>query len=349
MKKILFTGGGSAGHVMPNIALMEEILSDGCADVCYMGTDGIEKRLIAEWGVPFYQIECPKLARNGWHSLRKNIKIPAAFMRAMKQAEEGLRIFQPDVVFSKGGYVALPVVFAARRLKIPCYAHESDYSLGLANRLSVCKCVQIFTSFPETAKHIRKGVYSGAPLRKSIFGATKAESRKKFGIPFHEKVILVFGGGSGSAIINEAVRKHLKILTEKYVILHVCGKGNYIENNLKNYHQFEFITDMGAAYACSDLIISRAGAGAIFEILALKKPSLLIPLEGQTRGDQLENADYFLQRKLCHVLKQDNLDILPKAIENVFCDMHLKECLAECNYNSGNEVILRALYNELKK
>ena len=349
MKKILFTGGGSAGHVMPNIALMEEILSDGRADVCYMGTDGIEKRLIEEWNIPFYQIDCPKLYRGGVQNWKKNFKIPVAFHRAQKQAEEGLRIFQPDAVFSKGGYVALPVIFAASKLKIPCFAHESDYSLGLANRLSLCKCKTIFTSFPETARRLRKGVYSGAPLRKSLFGATKAESRKKFGIPFHEKVILVFGGGSGSEIINTALRKHIKVLTEEYVILHVCGKGNLIKTNLQNYHQFEFITDMGAAYACADLIISRAGAGAIFEILALKKPAIFIPLEGQTRGDQIENAAYFSQKGLCRVIKQDHLDTLPNVITKTFSDEHLKERLAACNYTSGNEIILRTLFHALKK
>ena len=349
MKKILFTGGGSAGHVVPNIALMEEILSNGGIDVCYMGTDGIEKRLISEWKIPFYQIECPKLVRGGWHRLRQNLKIPAAVLRAEKQALDGLNTFQPDVVFSKGGYVALPVVFAAKKLHIPCFAHESDFSLGLANRLSAGKCQCVFTSFPETAQKLRCGKYSGAPIRKSIFAATKAESRKKFGIPFHEKVILVFGGGSGSAIINEALRKHLKTLTQKYVIIHVCGKGNLSRNNLKNYHQFEFIADMGAAYACADFIISRAGAGTVFEILALKKPSILIPLEGQTRGDQVENAVYFSKKHLCHVLRQAHLETLPKTVDEAFADEKMKTFLSECNYGQGNEIILRELYKTLQK
>ena len=349
MKKILFTGGGSAGHVIPNIALMEEILSNGDADVCYMGTDGIEKSLISDWKIPFYQIECPKLVRGGFRSIRKNLKIPSAFLQAEKQAIKGLRTFQPDVVFSKGGYVALPVVFAAKKMHIPCFAHESDFSPGLANRLSAGKCEYVFTSFPETADKLRHGKYSGAPLRKSLLGATKAESRKKFGIPFHEKVVLIFGGGSGSTVINEAIKKHLKTLTEKYVILHVCGRGNLSRNNLKNYHQFEFIADMGAAYACADLIISRAGAGTIFEILALKKPSLLIPLEGQTRGDQLENAAYFQKKKLCHVLKQDNLEALPQAINIAFEDENMKNRLIESHYTSGNDIILREIRKILQK
>lgn len=344
MKKILFTGGGSAGHVVPNIALMEELLSDGDIDVCYMGTDGIEKRLIAEWKIPFFEITCPKFARGmSLTNIKNNLKIPLAFHRAKKQALEGLKTFQPDLVFSKGGYVSLPVIAAARTLKIPCLAHESDFSAGLANRLSAWKCKCVFTSFPETAKKLFHGKYSGAPLRRSLLNATRAEARKKFGIGFHEKVLLVFGGGSGSAAINEALRKNLKKLTEDYVILHVCGKGNVVECNIARYQQFEFISDMGMAYACADLVVSRAGSGAVFEILALKKPALFIPLEGATRGDQIENAAYFARRGLCHVLRQSELSTLLQAIEKTFTDEALRARLQEMDFTRGNEIILREI------
>lgn len=346
MKKILFTGGGSAGHVIPNLALMEELLSEETIEVCYMGTKGIEKGLVAEWGIPFYEIDCPKLVRGkSWNALKRNLHIPAEFHRAKKQALEGLKRLQPSVVFSKGGYVALPVVWAAKRLNIPCFSHESDFSPGLANRLIARKCRYVFTSFPETAKRIPHGKYSGAPLRRSIFNATRANARKHFSIPFHSKVLLIFGGGSGSTPINEAVRKNLKRLTESYFILHICGKGNLVESTLPNYRQLEFITDMGMAYACADLVISRAGAGTIFEILALKKPALFIPLEGQTRGDQVENAKYFQEKGLCHVLRQDRLDMLPQAVENAFLDTNMKERLQENTFQSGNACIL----TELKK
>ena len=349
MKKILFTGGGSAGHVIPNLALIEELLSEGTTAVCYMGTNGIEKRLVAEWNIPFYEIECPKLIRGkSLDALKRNLHIPTQFHRAKKQALEGLKGFQPDIVFSKGGYVALPVVWAAKKLNIPCFSHESDFSAGLANRLLARKCKFVFTSFPETAKRLPHGKYSGAPLRRSLFHATRAEARKHFSIPFHSKVLLIFGGGSGSAPINEAVRKHLKKLAEEYFILHVCGKGNLIECNLDNYLQFEFISDMGMAYACADLVISRAGAGTIFELLALKKPSLLIPLEGQTRGDQQENAAYFSKKGLCHVLKQDYLFTLPQAIEEAFHDDEMKNRLQESPFQSGNDRILTEIKRALK-
>ena len=348
MKKILFTGGGSAGHVVPNIALIEELLSEGKTDVCYMGTDGIEKSIVSEWKIPYYEISCPKLVRGGgFAAFKKNLHIPMDLRRAVKSAEEGLKKCKPDVVFSKGGYVALPVIWAARKLKIPCFAHESDFSAGLTNRLTARKCEAVFTSFPETANAIPNGKYSGAPLRRSLFSITRAEARKRLEIPFHSQVILIFGGGSGSAAINEAVRKHLKRLTEKYVLLHVCGKGNTVETNVKNYRQFEFIADMGTLYACADLVLSRSGAGTVFEVLALKKKALFVPLEGQTRGDQWENAEYFRRKGLCHILPQTQLDKLPTAIKKTLSDKSLQEKLQENNFLCGNKNILRALYAAL--
>ena len=349
MKKILFTGGGSAGHVIPNLALIEELLSEGETDVSYMGTGGIEKRLIEEWDIPFHEIECPKLIRGkSWSAFKRNLHIPAEFHRAKKQALADLQKIKPDVVFSKGGYVALPVVFAAHSLGIPCFAHESDFSVGLANRLAAKKCRYVFTSFPETAEHIRNGKYSGAPMRKSLFSVSRKAARKQFGFTEKEKVLLIFGGGSGSAAINEAVRKNIKAITEKYSVLHVCGKGNIVKSNVKNYVQTEFIADMGMAYACADAVISRAGAGTVFELIALKKPALLIPLSSQTRGDQKQNAEYFRRKGLCHVLSQDNLEDIVREIHLLFEDEALKSKLAECFPLCGNENILRELRKALK-
>ncbi|MBQ4053339.1 MAG: hypothetical protein IJD33_03270, partial [Clostridia bacterium] len=172
--------------------------------------------------------------------------------------------------------------------------------------------------------------------------------RKRLGIPFTAKVLLVFGGGSGSAAINEAVRTHLKALTEQYFLLHVCGRGNLVESNVKNYRQFEFVADMGIAYACADLVLARAGAGTVFELLALKKPSLLVPLEGQTRGDQAENAAYFQQKGLCRVLKQNFLFTLPQAVDEAFTDEEMKAHLQASDFCQGNENILRELKKALK-
>ncbi|MBQ9713888.1 MAG: UDP-N-acetylglucosamine--N-acetylmuramyl-(pentapeptide) pyrophosphoryl-undecaprenol N-acetylglucosamine transferase [Clostridia bacterium] len=341
MKKILFTGGGSAGHVIPNLALINELLSDGKTDVCYMGTNGIEKSIVAAKNIPFYEIRCPKLIRGGGiKGLWKNLKIPRTFSQAVKQAEKGLRLFQPDLVFSKGGYVALPVLFAARKMRIPCLTHESDLSAGLANKLAAKKCHRVLTSFPETAEKFKNGKYTGAPVRREIFSANRAAARQKYGIPPSQKVLLVLGGGSGSVAINQAVRAQIKKLTEFCFVLHICGKGNRVESTLKNYAQEEFVSDIGEAYACADLVLSRAGAGAIFEILALKKPSVLVPLAGATRGDQRQNAEYFRKRGLCRVLPQDNLQALADEIERAFADHELSLRLQEHVPENGTKNVL---------
>ena len=344
MKKILFTGGGSAGHVIPNVALIEDFLKKGGVDVGYIGTNGIEKRIIAPYKIPYMQIESPKLIRGGgFYALKNNLKIPFSFSQSVKQAKKHLSVFQPDVVFSKGGYVALPVVFAAHKLGIPCLAHESDLSPGLANRISAKKCKYVFTSFLETADKIANGKYSGSPMRRALLNASTQKARESFSIPKRAKVLLIFGGGSGSAAINQAVRAHIKTLTKKYFVLHVCGKGNIVESNIKNYYQTEFIADMGAAYACADAIIARSGAGTVFEILALQKPALFIPLEGQTRGDQKENAEYFQRKGLCRILSQNQLEKLADEVENLFADKKLQENLASCSVTLGNDIIIREL------
>ncbi len=348
MKKILFTGGGSAGHVLPNVALIEEILTRGDVEVCYMGTAGIEKELVSKLKIPYYELTCPKLIRGGGVAAWKNnVKIPFALRRAVKEAERGLKLFQPDLVFSKGGYVSLPVVFAAKKLKIPCIAHESDYSVGLANKLSAGKCKFTLTSFPETAKKIRRGKYGGAPIRREILLAKRASARREWDIPKTAKVVLVFGGGSGSKALNDALRAQIKPLCEDFVILHACGKGNVVDCNVKNYRQFEFIKDMGGAYACADVVVARAGAGTIFELLALKKPALLIPLEGATRGDQKQNADYFASRGLCRVLPQAKLHSLAQEIKATYRDEELKTQLKNSGYGSGNGRIVGELYAAL--
>ncbi len=342
MYKIVFTGGGSAGHVIPNVALIDELLKTGEAELCYFGSSGIEKEIVAAKKIPYFEIDAPKLKRS-WKAIKSNLKIPFEFSKAVKKAEEGLKTFSPDVVFSKGGYVALPVVFAAHKLRIPCIAHESDFSIGLANRLSAKKCTALLTSFPETAKKLRNGKFSGPPIRAELFGHSRSAAKRELCEGTSRKVILVFGGGSGSEVLNEAVRKIAPKLAERYFILHVCGKGKTIDCRIKNYKQAEYLSDMGAAYACADLVLSRAGAGTVFELLALKKPSILVPLEGQTRGDQMENAAYFEKKGVCRVLRQSDLDCLAVEIEEALSDEKLKRNLAVFSYPLGNENLLHEI------
>ena len=342
MKRILFTGGGSAGHVTPNIALIEAFLQSGEADVCYMGTSGIEKTMIAALKIPYYTLECPKLIRSfSW----KNFGIPHAFQKAVKEAKKGLTIAAPDVVFSKGGFVSLPVAIAAEKLGIPVLTHESDLSAGLSNKLMARRCKHVLTSFPETAEKFKNGKFVGSPIRQNIFLGDRAEAAKKYGFDLKNgrKRILVFGGGSGSQFLNEAVRKCLPTLSKEYDILHVTGRGNVREARFEGYRQIEFETDMGGAYAVCDLVISRAGSNTVFEILALKKPAILVPLEGQTRGDQAENARYFEKKGLVRILAQKDAQFLPEAVKDAFSDERLKDNLAVSSYSSGTENILREI------
>lgn len=348
MKKILFTGGGSAGHVIPNLALIEDLKRLGGVDFAYMGTDGIEKTLVGERHIPFYTISCPKFRRGfSLKNLKSNLQIPFQLYRAKKEALRGLELLQPNAVFSKGGYVSLPVLLASKKLGIPCFAHESDFSPGLTTKLTARLCKTVFTSFPETAENLPHGHYSGAPLRSQLFHADREKVRAEFSLSENQKAILVLGGGSGSKFLNDALRQALKRLPKTYTVFHLCGRGNRIDCNFKNYRQFEFVKDMGTLYALSDLVISRAGSGATFEILALKKPSIFIPLERASRGDQVENANYFLKRGLCHVLHEAELSSLPKAIEKAFADSELRKKLEESNFSSGNTKILKGLLENL--
>ena len=343
MKKIVFTGGGSAGHVVPNIALMDDLKKTGDFETCYFGSNGIEKDLILARKIPYFQTECPKLIRSkSFSAFKKNLQIPFRLSRAISRVKKILKQEKPDLVFSKGGFVALPVVLAARQLKIPCFTHESDYSAGLANRLIAKKCAAVFTSFPETAEQFKNGVFTGAPMRKELFEKDKIASKIYFGFPISKPTILVVGGGQGSEILNNAIRNSLDELKD-FCVLHLCGKGNAVDVNSPNYRQFEYLEKMGEAYAAADIVVSRAGAGAIFEILALKKPAVFIPLESGSRGDQIENANYFKNKGLCAVLRQSKIQDLPRAIRETYANENLKRNLKNGKFGCGNDKILSEL------
>lgn len=342
MKKILFTGGGSAGHVAPNIAIMQEIISSGEADVCYIGSNGIEKKLVLPLKIPYFTIDPPKLKRSVCFS---NLKIPFAFRKAVQKATEGIQAFQPSLVFSKGGFVSLPVVVAAHKLKIPCLTHESDFSAGLANKLMARRCEKVLTSFPETADKFKNGKFVGSPLRRELFLRDRKSAREKYGLPTQStrKTLLFFGGGSGSKKLNDAVRNFLPNLSQKYDILHICGAGNEVFAKYPGYRQIEFERDMGSAYAACDMVISRAGSNTVFEILALKKPSVLVPLGEASRGDQAENAGYFEKKGLVRVLSEERLSKLPEEIEKTITDEKLYENLSVSEFSGGNERILQEI------
>lgn len=340
MHTLILTGGGSAGHAVPNLALIP-LLKDRFR-LAYIGTAGIERGLLKNTGVPFCTIRAAKLVRG---SLTKNLTLPFRFLRGIREAKRALRETRAEAVFSKGGYVALPVVFAARSLGIPVISHESDLTPGLANRLAAKKCRAVLTSFPETAAKFRNGKYVGPPVRRELFGGDRAAALSKYGFSGAKPVLLAFGGGSGSAALNAAVRGALGPLTCAYDVLHICGRNADCAPQ-KGYLPLPFERDMPAAYAAADYVLSRAGANTLFELAALKKPALVVPLENRrSRGDQAKNAARFAERGLVRVLPEGELsaDTLPKRLAGLAADTRLRAALAAAPSPRGNEKILAVL------
>ena len=305
MATIVLTGGGTAGHVMPHLALLP-YLKKKFDNIYYIGSkSGMEKDIIAKTGLDYYSVPCTKLIRK---FTLKNFAIPFVLINAVKQAGKILDRLNPDVIFSKGGYVSLPIVIAAKKRKIPVIAHESDYTVGLANKISAKYCEKVLTSFPNAAKTLKNGVHVGAPLKSSLYTVNKSESLKHFGLSGKKPVVLITGGSLGAAAINSAIRGALDTLLIKFDILHICGKGNLSGIKKKGYFEHEFTDTMERAFACADLCVSRAGANTVFEMASLKIPMLLIPLpKTVSRGDQILNAEYFKNLGLARVLYQENL------------------------------------------
>lgn len=324
MKKIIMTGGGTAGHVTPNIALMPALRNEGY-EISYIGSyEGIEKRLIEEQGVSYYGISSGKLRR---YFDPKNFSDPFKVLKGYSQSVKLLKKLRPDVVFSKGGFVSVPVVLAARHCKIPAIIHESDLTPGLANKLAIPGAVKVCCNFPETLNYLpkEKAVLTGSPIRQELLkgNANHAFSLCRFS-DRTKPVIMIVGGSTGSRAINTAIRGLLPELVKSYNIIHLCGKGNLDEtlHSVSGYAQFEYANqELSDMFALSDLVISRAGANAICELLALRKPNILIPLSAEaSRGDQILNANSFRSQGFSYVLEESELTntALLEAIEHVF-------------------------------
>lgn len=324
MKKIVMTGGGTAGHVTPNIALMPALKENGF-EISYIGSyDGIEKRLIEALNIPYYGISSGKLRR--YFDL-KNFSDPFKVVKGYCQAVHLLKKIHPDVVFSKGGFVSVPVVLAAKHCKIPAIIHESDITPGLANKLAIPGATKVCCNFPETMKYLpsEKAVLTGSPIRQELLNGDASKAFSMCNFKNTEKpVILIIGGSSGSKVINTALRDLLPELLKRYNVIHLCGKGN-LDPSLSNtdgYAQFEYANkELADLFALSDLVISRAGANAICELLALRKPNILIPLSAAaSRGDQILNANSFRSSGYSYVLEEENVSntALLEAIEHVF-------------------------------
>lgn len=310
MKKIVLTGGGTAGHVTPNIALLPSLQEAGY-EITYVGSyDGIEKRLIADFDIPYVGISTGKFRR---YLDPKNLTDPFRVMKGFVQAKKFLKEYQPDVLFSKGGFVSVPVVRAAASLHIPCIIHESDMTPGLANKLCIPVAKNVCCNFPETLKLLpeNKAVLTGSPIREELSRGDKLAGLNMCGFTANKPVIMVIGGSLGAANVNKAVREALPGLLEDFQVVHLCGKDK-MDNLLlttPGYKQFEYIkAELKDLFAMADLVISRAGANAICELLALKKPNILIPLPAaSSRGDQLLNAQSFEAQGFSIVINEDDL------------------------------------------
>ncbi len=310
MKRIILTGGGSAGHVTPNIALIPSLKELGY-DIQYIGSyNGIEKELIEQLGIPYHGISSGKLRR--YFSLQ-NSTDPFRVLKGFSEAKKLIKKLKPDVVFSKGGFVTVPVVVAAKQCKVPTIIHESDMTPGLANKLAIPSAQKVCCNFPETLNYLPKGkaVLTGSPIRKELMLGDAEAGRKFCGFTDNKPVILVVGGSLGAIPVNKAVRAVLPELLKDFNIVHLCGKGKTDASleNTAGYVQYEYIQDeMKDLFALSDIIISRAGANAICEIAALYKPNLLIPLSAAaSRGDQILNARSFERQGFSIVIEEEAL------------------------------------------
>ena len=325
MKHIVLTGGGTAGHVTPNIALIPKLKEAGYK-ISYIGSyDGMERKLIEDLGIPYYGISSGKLRR---YFDPKNFSDPFRVVKGYFEAKKLLKKLKPNVVFSKGGFVSVPVVLAAKACKVPALIHESDMTPGLANKLCIPSAAKVCCNFPETVKCLpeNKAVLTGTPIRQELLSGDAREGLKFCGFNAAKPVILVIGGSLGSVAVNHAVRSILPELLKDFQVIHLCGKDKLDAslNGTEGYVQFEYIKDeLPDLFAAADLIISRAGANSICEILALRKPNILIPLSAAaSRGDQILNANSFKKHGYSAVLMEE--DITPETLLAAVRDLYQK-------------------------
>ncbi len=348
MKTIIFTGGGTAGHVTPNLALMER-LDRSEWDVHYIGTaDGLEKGLLSDRAdLTYHEIAWGKLRRYfSW----KNFSDPFRVLKGYQQSRKIIKAVHPDVLFSKGGFVSVPVVAAAKG-HCPVITHESDYTPGLANKLAARCATTICVTFSDTLQFVgKKGVLTGTPIRPALYHGSRERALAFTGLSGKKPVLLVMGGSLGAAAVNDALRAALPALLPRFDVVHLCGKGKTDPAAATlGYLQYEYVdAEMPDVLALADVVLSRAGANAIFELLALKKPMLLIPLPAvSSRGDQLLNAEYFLRHGYCKVLMQDA--VTPTSLTESLCALYdtrqtVLDAMERATVVDGTEPILKLVF-----
>ena len=348
-KKIILTGGGTAGHVTPHLALIPRLMEKGY-EIHYFGTeDGIEHTMMNHVeGVTYHSVKSGKLRRyHDW----KNFTDPFRVLTGAVKARREIRKLHPAVCFSKGGFVAVPVVWGAWRSHVPILCHESDLTPGLANKLSAKFATRIVTTFPECAEALgEKAEMVGTPMRPELFAGSRETGREIAGFTDDKPVLLMTGGSLGAQSINKVLRESLDALLPDMNIIHICGKGNLDQNLLHTpgYAQFEFVTEeLPHLFAAADVVLSRAGSNSLCELQALKKPMLLIPYPmGASRGDQIVNAESYRKRGLALVLNQDqmNKETLVQAIHELFEKKdQLTEALEKAPGINGTERVLELI------
>ena len=341
MKNIVFTGGGSAGHIMPNLAIINQLKN---YNLFYFGSNGMEKEIISKYkNITYIEIPSVKLIRS---FNPKNLLIPYKLIRSISLAKKKLKEINPSIIFSKGGFVSIPTSLAGQSLKIPVLTHESDLSLGLANKIIAKKSKALLCTFKETAeKYGRNAIYTGSPIRQDIFNGNKTIVKSRHNIHTDKPILLIVGGSLGAKFINSIIQENIDKLAKNYFIIHIVGKNNK-SNNIthKDYIQLDFVQDIENYLAVSDIVISRAGSNTIFELIALQKPTLLIPLpKGNSRGDQVENAKLFKKKELANVVYQENLtynkleETLKETLKNK--EIYIKNMQSEKNINGTNNII----------
>lgn len=349
MKKIVLTGGGTAGHVTPNIALLPSLAKENF-EVHYIGSyEGIEKKLMEDMKIPYYGISSGKLRR---YLDLKNFSDPFRVIKGFHEANRILKKIKPDVVFSKGGFVSVPVVLAAKKNKIPTIIHESDMTPGLANKICIPSATKVCCNFKETFDLLPKdkAVLTGTPIRKELFEGNPQKAKEFCGFSKNKPTILVIGGSTGSIAINQAIRESLDKILLDFHVIHLCGKGNLDAslNQKEGYAQFEYISkELRDLFALSDFVISRAGANAICELLALKKPNILIPLsKAASRGDQILNAKSFKKNGFSYLIEEEELSSvsLLNAISDVSThkDRYIK-AMEESELSNSIEIIMQLI------
>jgi len=348
-KKIVLTGGGTAGHVTPNIALLPHLKEAGF-EISYIGSyDGIEKKLIEDYGIPYYGIATGKFRR---YLDVKNLTDPFKVIKGFGEARKYLKRLRPDVVFSKGGFVSVPVVRAAASLHIPCIIHESDMTPGLANKLCIPVAQKVCCNFPETYNMLpkEKAVLTGSPIREELTRGNPIAALDMCGFTSNKPVILVIGGSLGAASVNQALRDALPGLLKDFQIAHICGKDKIDEAYLhtEGYIQFEYVKEeLKDLFAMADIVISRAGANSICELLALRKPNLLIPLSAKSsRGDQILNAKSFEAQGFSMVIDDDDLSpqlLTEKVLELYFTRQTYIDAMSKSNQLGSIKAIMKLI------